>query len=460
MNNNNHSNNLIKWGIIIGDYVILNILLYLYLIVFSLLTYWNDEKISSFILVCNLAFLICQSKFSTIIHQRRVGADEILKRTSLLVLSNTLLSYLLLRVIRFEARIGWRLLLVGIVFLIILIVVRIIERWIVKKYRELGRNIRYFTLVGSDIEALKIFHKLTQNPTLGYKMHGYYGDLEELSRSGSVHDFVSRLDSPDKLSLGDEVYLCVPRKERETIVRTMHMCHRRLIKFYYVPPADENLSLQPVMLDSQELFTTYTSPLEDPLNKAIKRLFDIIVSILCLLITALLFPFIYIRIKMQSPGPVFFKQRRTGIDGHDFDCYKFRSMHVNSDADKLQATKDDPRIFPFGEFMRKTNIDELPQFWNVLKGDMSIVGPRPHMLSHTEQYSRLIDKFMVRHFVKPGVTGWAQVTGFRGETKELWQMQGRVERDIWYIQHWSLWLDIRIIWMTAKTFFFRDKNAY
>ena len=132
-------------------------------------------------------------------------------------------------------------------------------------------------------------------------------------------------------------------------------------------------------------------------------------------------------------------------------------MHVNKDADKVQATKDDPRKYPFGNFMRKANIDELPQFLNVLKGDMSIVGPRPHMLAHTEMYSHLIDKYMVRHFVKPGVTGWAQVTGYRGETKELWQMEGRVKRDIWYMEHWSIWLDIRIIWLTIKylaAFFF------
>ena len=150
----------------------------------------------------------------------------------------------------------------------------------------------------------------------------------------------------------------------------------------------------------------------------------------------------------------------TGTSPRDIDCYKFRSMHVNSDADRLQATEDDPRKFPFGDFMRKTNIDELPQLWNVLIGDMSIVGPRPHMLAHTEQYDKLIQKYMVRHFVKPGVTGWAQVTGFRGETRELWQMEGRVERDIWYIQYWSLRLDLRIIWLTVKTIFKRDKKAY
>lgn len=135
-------------------------------------------------------------------------------------------------------------------------------------------------------------------------------------------------------------------------------------------------------------------------------------------------------------------------------------MDVNDDSDIVQATKDDPRKFPFGDFMRRTNIDELPQFWNVLKGDMSVVGPRPHMLKHTEIYSQLIGKYMVRHFVKPGLTGWAQVSGFRGETKELWQMEERVKRDIWYMEHWSIWLDLRIILKTIRLLFTVDKNAY
>ena len=298
------------------------------------------------------------------------------------------------------------------------------------------------------------------NATFGYRVRHIYGDIEGLSQNGSIKDFESLLSRPEELTLDDEVYLCVPRNERELIERTARLCDHYMAKFYYLPTAEEKLNLQPILIDDISVMTTYTSPLEEPLNRLLKRLFDIVFSILCLIPTALLLPFIVLAIKRQSPAPVFFRQRRTGIDGHEFYCYKFRSMHVNADADRLQATKDDPRKFPFGDFMRKTNIDELPQFLNVLLGDMSIVGPRPHMLAHTEQYDRLIDKYMVRHFVKPGVTGWAQVTGFRGETRELWQMEGRVERDIWYIQHWSFWLDLRIIWLTAKTIFKRDEKAY
>lgn len=202
-------------------------------------------------------------------------------------------------------------------------------------------------------------------------------------------------------------------------------------------------------------------PLAQVENRMLKRTFDILFSLLFL---CTVFPFIYLiigaAIKLSSPGPIFFKQKRSGENGKEFWCYKFRSMRVNVDSDKVQATIDDPRKTKIGDFMRRTSIDELPQFINVLLGQMSVVGPRPHMLKHTEEYSRLIDKYMVRHLVKPGITGWAQVTGYRGETKELWQMEGRVERDVWYLEHWTFLLDIYIIYKTVKNAVQGDKEAY
>jgi putative colanic acid biosynthesis UDP-glucose lipid carrier transferase len=266
----------------------------------------------------------------------------------------------------------------------------------------------------------------------------------------------------EQVEFGDELYVCLSRKERDTIRLLSRECDRQVTQFFYVPVSVESIGLkfQREYINDIEVFTTHESPLQNPMNKMVKRCMDIALSIVFLIPTAIIFPFVYVIIKIQSPGPLFFRQERTGLDGKNFKMVKFRSMHVNKDADKIQATKDDPRKYPFGNFMRKANIDELPQFWNVLMGDMSIVGPRPHMLAHTQMYSELIDKYMVRHFVKPGITGWAQVTGFRGETKELWQMEGRVQRDIWYIENWTVWLDIRIIWLTFKTFFVHDKNAY
>lgn len=460
MKNNTRTNSLIKWFIILGDFVILNALLLLIILSPLAILHNSIDQRRVFMLVCNVAMLISEYRFSTIIHQRLVTIDGILKRTLMLVTTLVLVAYILLRAMQFRVRVGIPLLDLGVLMIVAILIVRSIERWLIKKMRSKGFNTRTITLVGSHEDLRKLYDKLMQNPTLGYKVVSYYGSLDYQPRKGDLDDFVRLTDIPDQLVLGDELYMCVPRTERSIIEKTEMICDRNMVKFYYVPIEEEGINLQSVMLDDMELFTTYVSPLDDSLSRVVKRAFDIVVAVVCLLLTSLLFPIVAIIIKMKSPGPVFFKQKRTGFDGREFWMYKFRSMHVNADADKLQATKDDPRKYPFGNFMRKTNIDELPQFWNVLCGDMSIVGPRPHMLAHTEQYSRLINKYMIRHFVKPGVTGWAQVTGFRGETQELWQMEGRVERDIWYIQHWSVWLDIRIIWRTVKTIFVRDKNAY
>lgn len=198
----------------------------------------------------------------------------------------------------------------------------------------------------------------------------------------------------------------------------------------------------------------------NPSGMFFKRCFDIAFSIVACLAIAFFIPVIALIIKLQSRGPIFFAQDRTGKYGRTFRCLKFRTMRTNGECNIRQCTKHDPRVFPFGRFLRRTNLDELPQFFNVLMGDMSIVGPRPHMLYHTDYYSKLIPHYMNRHFVRPGITGWAQVTGFRGETRELWQMEGRVRCDMWYINHWSLWLDLRIMVMTVKTIFVRDEMAY
>ena len=173
-----------------------------------------------------------------------------------------------------------------------------------------------------------------------------------------------------------------------------------------------------------------------------------------------MFPIIGFLIKISSKGPILFKQKRSGLDNKEFFCYKFRSMNQNIDADNKQATKDDNRITLIGSFLRKSSLDEFPQFINVIKGDMSIVGPRPHMLKHTEQYSELIKKYMVRQLVKPGITGVAQIKGYRGETKEIRQMEGRVKWDVWYIENWTFFLDINVILKTVFNFIKGDEKAY
>lgn len=483
MKNNDQSNRIIKWIVMIGDFVLLNAIILVFAFWHWRMEVWEKGQIEIYILVNNIALMLSMLQFSTIIHLRVVGAGDILRRMVGLTCMQAVLTYLLLKVFAYDLPIGWLIFEIGTLFVTFLLFKRLFERWFIKLYRQAGRNTRSVTLVGSDPELIGIFRKLRDDATLGYNILGYYGEdslgdvaneVEResdklpgqtrgvLVRLGSFEDFLAGLDHPEQLKLADELYLCISRKERNLIRRISKMCDSHVTRFFYVPVSVESigLNLKREFLDDIEIFTTYENPLQNSVNRFLKRTFDIVLSLVFLIPTALLFPFIWLIIKIQSPGPIFFKQLRTGLDGKNFYCYKFRSMHVNKDADKVQATKDDPRKYPFGNFMRKVNIDELPQFINVLKGDMSIVGPRPHMLAHTEQYSALIDKYMVRHFVKPGVTGWAQVTGYRGETKELWQMEGRVKRDIWYMEHWSIWLDIRIIWLTIKTFFIHDEHAY
>ena len=196
-------------------------------------------------------------------------------------------------------------------------------------------------------------------------------------------------------------------------------------------------------------------------EKFFKRSFDILFSLFIILfVFSWLYPILAILIKLESKGPVFFIQMRTGRNNTHFKCYKFRSMRVNTDADKKQATRDDHRITKIGAFMRKTSLDELPQFFNVLIGNMSIVGPRPHMLSHTEEYSQLTEKFKARHILRPGITGWAQIRGLRGEVKTAEAMIKRVDADVWYLKNWSFLLDLKIIFLTFWITLKGDKNAY
>lgn len=439
--------------VILGDFALLNIVLYVFTHFHPDIIGWGVYKQHIYYLVANIALMLCEWHGHTIIHRRLVSGGDVLKRVLQLTLSQTLLTYLLLRAIDFRTPVGVLLLTQGSVFVLIVLVCRFVERSVIKAYRFSGGNLRKMTFVGDDPELDVVKNKLMNNPTFGYRI---------MAEFKTIGDFFMKLDENPKMDLGDELYLCVAHRERDNIKKISHMCDQCLVGFYYIPPSVEvlGINLKRETLDDIDIYTTYEQPLQIPINRLLKRFCDVVLSLIFLLPVALIFPLVWLVIKIQSPGPVIFKQQRTGLDGKTFILYKFRSMHVNAKADKLQCSKNDPRRFKFGCCMRKLSIDELPQLWNVLKGDMSIVGPRPHMLAHTDEYSHLIDKYMVRHFVKPGITGWAQVEGFRGETKELWQMEERVKRDIWYMENWSIWLDIRILWLTGKAIFFHNENAY
>ena len=469
---NNQTNALIKWAVMVGDFLILNGILMLFRWQHPYLLTWSAGRTEMLWVVCNLAMAITMWKFSTIIHLRMVSGGDILRRVFELTIAQTIIAYLVMKVVDVNQPVGWLLVQIGVSQIVTMVVVRIAERYVIKRFRMLGRNTRMVTFIGSDPELDILYERLVNNPTLGYEVKGYYGERagkklgvnekNKIKRLGSLQELMVSVEHNEVLDLGDEIYVCMSRREGETMRALSDYCDSHMIRFYFLPVSVEQIGirLKRELFDDMELFTTHEIPLENPVNMVLKRLFDIVLSVIVLILCLPLLPIVAVVIWIQSPGPVFFRQTRTGANGKDFVCYKLRSMHVNKEADTLQATEDDQRKFPFGSLMRKYNIDELPQFWNVLMGNMSVVGPRPHMLYHTDFYKRLIGKYMVRHFVKPGITGWAQVTGFRGETKELWQMEERVKRDIWYIEHWSIWLDLRIVWMTLKSLVIHDENAY
>lgn len=260
-----------------------------------------------------------------------------------------------------------------------------------------------------------------------------------------------------------EIYSTILPGQHEDVTKMIEFADRNCVRVKFVPAGKANLSTAYSVeyLGDFPVISLRLEPLQELKNRIKKRLADIAISsFVILFILSWLVPILAILIKLESKGPVFFKQLRSGRDNKPFWCYKFRSMRVNNNSDLMQATKKDARITKIGNFLRKTSLDEFPQFFNVFKGDMSIVGPRPHMLKHTEQYSALIHKYMIRQLLKPGITGWAQVNGYRGETKNIKLMEKRVEYDIYYMERWSSMLDIRIIFMTIINIFRGEENAY
>lgn len=340
----------------------------------------------------------------------------------------------------------------------------VMGRVILKKIRIKGFNYRNVVIVGAGRNGVELANTIKRDPTFGFRLLGYFDDNPNVKTGdipllGSVEDVTDYIQQNSV----DEIYCALPDSQGDRIIRLLNFAEKNFVRFFIIPGYHTYLKrmVDMHMLNGVPFFSLLTEPLANDMNRGVKRVFDIVFS---LLVLTLIFPYVFvftaIAIRLSSPGPIFFKQARTGLKGEDFYCYKFRTMKVNKDADQLQAQKNDPRKTKVGDLLRKTNIDELPQFFNVLKGDMSVVGPRPHMLKHTEDYSALIDKYMIRHFVKPGITGWAQVRGFRGETKKLEQMEGRVNMDVWYIENWSLWLDLKIIFLTVFNVFKGEKNAY
>ena len=344
----------------------------------------------------------------------------------------------------------WSFLLVGLLKFSIFI--------LLKKYRLLfGGNHRNVVIIGNgkSVDELKDF--FNNNPYYGYNLIQVFDlKINKSHELATYGDFVITNNI-------DEIYASINTLNNRQINNLIHFADNNLKTIKFLPDSKNaflrNLAVE--YYDYIPIISLRIIPLDKEVNKRLKRVFDLIFSLLIIVgLLSWLTPLIAVLILLESRGPIFFKQRRNGLNYEEFYCYKFRSMHLNPVADLEQVQKNDPRITKVGKFIRKTSIDELPQFFNVLLGDMSVVGPRPHMVSHTEMYAKSVDKFMVRHFINPGITGLAQTKGFRGEVESEKDIINRVKYDIFYLENWSLLLDIKIIFNTIINAIKGDKKAY
>lgn len=329
--------------------------------------------------------------------------------------------------------------------------------YLLKKYRAtLGGNLRMVVVLGNTDKTKQLINIFNSRLEFGYKFKKQFLIKND---DFSLQKCITYIIENDI----DEIYASIAELSNKQINRLIDFADNNLKELKFIPDNKDIYAkkLKYEYYDYIPILSLRDIPLQAPINKFLKRLFDIILSSAAIVfLLSWLTPILAILIKLESKGPVFFKQTRNGFNYTEFDCYKFRSMTPNKNANKDQAKKGDARITKIGKFMRKTSIDELPQFFNVLFGDMSVVGPRPHMVKHTNLYAERVDKFMVRHMVKPGITGLAQISGFRGEIETEKDIINRVKYDIFYIENWSPLLDIKIALQTLMNAIKGDEKAY
>lgn len=339
---------------------------------------------------------------------------------------------------------------------LVIFLIKILLHFFLKKYRkDLGGNFRRTIIIGKSAKSLQLKSFFDEKPEYGYQCQKIF-EIKSNFKIETINKFVLENEI-------DEIYCSMSELTNEQLNQIIGL-------------ADNNLKILKFLPDNKDLYSRKLNyeyygflpiislrriPTDLPINKFLKRTFDVILSLVVIVfILSWLTPLLAICIKIESKGAVFFKQKRNGLDYEEFYCYKYRSMKPNAEADLHQVNKNDKRVTKIGKFLRKTSMDELPQFFNVFKGDMSIVGPRPHMVSHTHNYAENVDKFMVRHFIKPGITGLAQVSGYRGEVESDQDIINRVKYDIFYLENWSLLLDAKIIFQTISNTIKGDKKAY
>lgn len=414
-----------------------------------------------------VAFIISIAIFDLKIHERRIKVSRVIER-AIFITAVSAAIFFFLTVLVYKISPRTVLVLQFGASAVLISLWHYVANVGVRYLRKIGHNTRQTVIIGTDKTALRLFEELNYGQDVsGYRIRGFFTEDEKLVPQGA--EYLGNVqESIDWIRNNhpDEVYCSLsPALHQEDVNSIIKACNDSFASFYFVPNMDgyPHRHMEYTDFGSVTIIKLRPEPLNSAMAKMGKRSFDILVSLLFL---CTIYPFVVLFVLLGNllggnRGPLYFRQNRTGYNGKSFRIYKFRSMRQNAQADTLQATENDPRKTPFGDFLRRSSIDELPQMINVLKGEMSLVGPRPHMEYHTEKYSELIGNYMVRHLAKPGITGWAQINGCRGETKTVEEMAARVEYDIWYIEHWTILLDMKILIKTAwQVLPGHDRQAY
>jgi len=454
----------ISFGLLVIDLGILNISYFLSCLFFNI--NWNEifvEKELFLGIYANLVWIII-SRYTTIYGISRYSSFELLfKKIVKTLILHFIFVFLFLFLFKYYNISKYSVITTYLIFFVVLSIGRQIIIKLVKYFRSKGYNRRKIIIVGAGPLGFEVFRYVTSDISIGLKFFGFFDDYPEKCLNPAL--VLGKVEDAKVFAISekiDEIIIALPEFAETKIKDLIKFSEKNLIRVKIVPDFYRYFAHKinidffgpiPFLLIRQE-------PLQSLANRLIKRIFDIIFSLLILIcIFPWFLPVIGTLIKLTSKGPVFFRQKRSGLNNKVFLMWKFRTMVINGMADIKQASINDERITRIGHILRSTNLDELPQFINVLFGSMSVIGPRPHMLKHTEEYSMIIDNFMVRHFVKPGITGWAQVTGYRGETSDPTRMKNRVEKDVWYIENWTFYLDLKIFYYTIKNMILGDKNA-
>ena len=462
----NISTDLIRLSLYIVDFICLNIsYLITFIILYTSFNIQNHEIIN--LIYSNILWIILARIYKPYNLKRFQTSDKMLSKSFKLIVIYIIIkviNYILLRdsneknIYLFVIQLS--------LFFSFTTIFRITLIYILKKLRKKGVNSKNVLIIGINEESKKLIHQFRTETTFGYKIIGYIDHLKDSELDKNGINYLGEIDKIQEILTKykiEEVYKTISDSNINTkqIIKT---CEDNFTRIKLIPNFQKHTLNRRISTDfykDQPIIHLRKEPLENILNKLQKRIFDLIFSfIIIILIYPWLFPIVIFIQRISSKGPVFFIQKRSGQDNLVFNCLKFRTMYINNDSEIKGTLKNDERITPFGKILRKTRIDELPQFINVFIGQMSVVGPRPHMLKHTEEYSKLIDEFLVRQFVKPGITGWAQTTGYIDETRKLQEMKDKVKKDVWYIENWTIFLDLKIIALTILNIFRRDENAY